>query len=421
MAKRNPQDRQQGERVRQQIQRDLSQFARELRSLPLWQQGMRVSAIGVEAIARQGQQVWERHLRQVYRPSRYVFLRLARKFARPSGKALEIRQLHLALMVDARWSLNFIVLTVCSCAIATFGLLTNSAATIIGAMLIAPLMLPLRALAFGALEGDIVLFRRALGAILGGTATGLLLSWLMGSVANVPEFGSEVLGRTQPTLVDLGIAVVAGGIGAFAKVRREISDALAGTAISVALMPPLCVVGLGLSQQGFGSSMGAFLLYSTNLLGITLACMVVFIVAGYARISHVLSWTLALTTVLVAPLGASFVRLVQQAQLEQEVAIRLRETITVGENVEGTEIDVDWSVQPPVVSVLLQTEKEVAPNQVRLVEQFIYQRLGREFRLIFFVSQLKRVTAEESAEIGSRDERDRATSLASPGKVPRYR
>ena len=66
---------------------------------------------------------------------------------------------------------------------------------------------------------------------MGGTAIALFLSWFVGAVVSIPEFGSEVLARTQPNLVDLGIAVTAGVISGFAKIRKGVSDALAGTAI----------------------------------------------------------------------------------------------------------------------------------------------------------------------------------------------
>lgn len=86
----------------------------------------------------------------------------------------------------------------------------------------------------------------------------------------------EVLARSEPTLLDLGIAIAAGGISGYAKVEPKVSSSLAGTAIAVALMPPVCVIGLGLSQADWSLSLGATLLYLTNLLGITLSCMLVF-------------------------------------------------------------------------------------------------------------------------------------------------
>ncbi|MCF3577255.1 TIGR00341 family protein [Planktothrix agardhii] len=193
-------------------------------------------------------------------------------------------QMRQDLIAESTLCFNYIVLVITACLIATFGLLSNSTAVIIGAMLVAPIMLPLRGLAFGLLKSDQELSRRGIISIIVGTVVALILSMILGKVTGIQDFGSEVLARTEPTLIDLGIAVVAGGLSGFTKVEKGISDAVAGTAIAVALMPPLCVVGLTLSQGFFDLSYGATLLYLTNLIGIALACMIVFILAGYSRL-----------------------------------------------------------------------------------------------------------------------------------------
>lgn len=315
----------------------------------------------------------------------------------------ETRKLHRELWQDASWNTNYVVFTISACLIATFGLISNSTAVIIGAMIIAPLMLPLRAVAFAALEGDFALFRKGFISITGATILAIFLSYFVGGIASIPSFGSEVLSRTQPNLIDLGIAFVAGAISAFAKIRKEVSDALAGTAIAVALMPPLCVVGLSLSQIQFNLfdfntyanlalPRGAFLLYLTNLLGIILACMIVFILAGYTEANQALGVTFALTGILFLPLGASFLRLVRQQQLETEITKKLvNETFTVGEGVDNTRITVDWNQNPPVVFIFLQTDKEITPLQAQLVQNFINKKMKKSFNLVFRVSKVKQI------------------------------
>ncbi len=320
------------------------------------------------------------------------------------------KRLHQELWNDAGWDADYVVLTHTSCLIATFGLISNSAAVIIGAMLVAPLMLPLRGLAFSALEGDLSLFRKALLAIMGGTLISIVLSSLIGLIAGIPEFQSEILNRTQPNLIDLGIAVAAGLISGFAKLRPRLSDALAGTAISVALMPPLCVVGLSLSQGYASLATGAFLLYVTNLLGITLACMLVFIIAGYAKMNHALGVAFGLTTLLAFPLGASFLQLVEKAQLEKAIQDKLvRETVTVGQQeVELLRTKVNWTTQPPIVYLSLQVGKqqgkeevEITPKQVQEVEKFISAATSKNFELVFLVNDVKIITAQEYQQVES--------------------
>lgn len=330
---------------------------------------------------------------------KFIWLKLRRKSKKlipKQEREVAIKRLHRELWLDATWNTNYIVFTISACLIATFGLVSNSTAVIIGAMLIAPLMLPLRALAFAALEGEFLLFRKALFSIIGATIIAIFLSNLTGHLVNLPEFGSETLARTQPNLVDLGIAVVAGGISSFAKVRRGVSDALAGTAIAVALMPPICVVGLCLSQNKFFFAKGAFLLYLTNLLGITLACMIIFILAGYTKMNRALGWTVALTGLMLLPLGASFIQLVRHAHLEAEITNKLiNETITVGEGVDSTKIKVDWTKNPAIIYVILQTDKEIYPNQAALVEEFIERKMKQHFDIIFIVSEVKHITGHD--------------------------
>jgi uncharacterized hydrophobic protein (TIGR00271 family) len=308
----------------------------------------------------------------------------------------EIHQLHQELSMDASWNSNYIACTISACLIATFGLISNSTAVIIGAMLVAPLMLPLRALAFGALEGDFLLFKKATISLIGATILALFLSYFTGIIVGIPEYGSELLARTQPNLVDLGIALTAGGISAFAKIRKGISDALAGTAIAVALMPPLSVVGLSLSQGMFEFAQGSFLLYLTNLLGITLACMIIFILAGYTEVSHALGWTLGLTGLLILPLGLSFAKLVIQTQLEQTLReTLLNKTVTLGQRpITLTNIKMNWNSNPPLATLNVQTQEKITPTQVRLVQEFISQQMERPFQLRFLVAQIDIIEPE---------------------------
>lgn len=334
----------------------------------------------------------------------YRWLRMTTTRFLPRVSEGRVQQLHQELSKDATWGTNFIVCTVCACLIATFGLISNSTAVIIGAMLVAPLMLPLRGLAFSACESDFELFRKAFMSITGATILSLIISSLIGKLISIPNVGSEIVARTQPNLIDLGIAISAGGLSGFAKIRQGISDTLAGTAIAVALMPPLCVVGLSLSANYYSFATGAFLLYITNLLGITLACMLVFIIGGYTKINQALSWTSLLTFFLVIPLGGSFFRLVEQKRIETEIINKLiNETITIGENTNNIRVGVIWTKKPPLVYVYLETHKAITANQVQLVEDFLNQRMQQEFNLILYVIPVQEIGGEEEQNLPKND------------------
>ena len=255
--------------------------------------------------------------------------KLYRRLYRSRVSPESLKQLRQDLWRDASLNLDFVILTMISCLIASLGLLMDSAAVIIGAMIIAPLMMPLRGLALGALDGDEDMINRSLGTLIMGTVIAILISGFIGSIFQVPSeaFGSEILARTRPTLADLVVAIAAGAISGFAKIRPRLSDALAGTAISVALMPPLCVVGIGLSQGYYIASGSAFLLYFTNFVGITLACLLVFAWGGYyvdiRKVRHAVRSFFLMASILIVPLFLSLYRLIQQERLEAALRRRL--------------------------------------------------------------------------------------------------
>lgn len=313
----------------------------------------------------------------------------------------QLRQMQQDLSTESQLDRPYLVLVVGSCIIATLGLLANSAAVIIGAMIIAPLMMPIRGLAFSALIGDVVLFRQALLSLSVGAGLAVLLSWMLGLVAGLPTFGSEILARSTPNLLDLGIAMAAGGICGYALVEPKVSGTLAGTAIAVALMPPVCVVGLGLSQGNWVLSWGALLLFLTNLLGIALACMVAFILTGYAHGTQargVLAVATLLTSLLVIPLGISFVQLARQNRLELNLRKALLSGTITFQRVELISSHTNWQMYPPETRLMVRAQEPITPRQVKLLEEFLERRMGQKFTLVFDVNPMQEVRAGDPQE-----------------------
>jgi uncharacterized hydrophobic protein (TIGR00271 family) len=341
------------------------------------------------------------------RPPKCAFFPVFMENKNPSTKVLQ--ELREQLLADAQLDTNFLVLTLSSCIIATLGLLMDSSAVIIGAMIIAPLMMPLRALALGALDADFQLLRQSLITLGMGTLVAILISALVGGIFQVPalSFGSEILARSKPNLADLGVALAAGAISGFAKIRPQIGDALAGTAISVALMPPLCVVGIGISQRAGTVSGGAFLLYSTNFLGITLACILVFIWGGYAidsqKMRQAVGWFIGLISLLILPLFLSLFNLIQRERLEGIIRDNLqRRTITFGQQTRLISLDVRWSYPwsqtPSKLTLVVQAipdREPVTSQQVKNVEDYLQERMGRKFKITVQVSQFVEITSDE--------------------------
>ena len=320
-----------------------------------------------------------------------------------------LESLRESLLEETTFDTSFLVLTISSCIIATLGLLMNSSGVIIGAMIIAPLMLPLRGLALANLDTDVVLFKESLITLGLGSIVSIVISALIGLLFGLPaeSFGSEILARTQPNLADLGVALTAGAISGYAKVRPKISDALAGTAIAVALMPPLCTVGIAFAQKSWLFGGGAFLLFLTNLLGITLACILVFIWGGYyrnpERMRQGLTFFLLMNLLLGIPLLISLMNLVSHARTEGLIRQLLaRGTVTFGQKSELVDMKVDWnnipwSAEPSKIILSVRTTPDrpiVTPYQIGLVEKLLEERLGRQFKIIVHVSQFIEVNSD---------------------------
>jgi len=181
---------------------------------------------------------------------------------------------------------QFVIILSLSSSIASFGLMADSAVAIVGAMLIAPLMKPIIAYAYGVVTGDLKLILRASITLLTGVLITMLVAGLMEKAVGLRGPTSEIMARTQPTLIDLGVAIAAGIAASLATVRRNIADTLPGVAIAVALVPPLCVAGIGFSLGAMSTGWGATLLFGVNLIAIVLAASVVFLIDGYGSLRH---------------------------------------------------------------------------------------------------------------------------------------
>ncbi|SEJ41490.1 DUF389 domain-containing protein [Demequina mangrovi] len=178
------------------------------------------------------------------------------------------------------------VMLALSVAIATYAVLADSTAVVIGAMLVAPLMTPIVALAGALVNGWA---RRALhsaGLVGAGVVGSVALAYGLAAwspVAITFSTNSQITSRVTPTTVDMLIALAAGAAGAYATVNTRVSSSIAGVAIAVALVPPLAVAGVSLSEARIGDAGGALLLFLTNFVAIVLAACAVFVLTGFAR------------------------------------------------------------------------------------------------------------------------------------------
>ncbi|MCA9960321.1 MAG: DUF389 domain-containing protein, partial [Anaerolineales bacterium] len=197
---------------------------------------------------------------------------------------LDLRQrtdAYVRIRRGARPDTDFFVLIGLSAMIAALGLLVNSPAVVIGAMLVAPLMSPIVGAGMAVVLGDARFLRLSLGAV----ARGVVLAIMVGALAGLLRMGqpptAEILARTQPTMLDLAIALFSGMAGAYALCHSDAAGALPGVAIAAALVPPLATVGISLSTGHYASALGALLLFTTNFVAISSATALIFLLLGF--------------------------------------------------------------------------------------------------------------------------------------------
>ena len=219
-----------------------------------------------------------------------------------------------ALQQSARWNFDFLALIGLSTAIASLGLLQNSTAVVIGAMLVAPLMAPLLGAGLALVQGNLPLMQSSARAILFGFLTALTISFVAGFCVPISSLTPELLNRGGPTLLDLGVALLSGMAAAYCIARPNLSAALAGVAIAAALVPPIATTGISLAMDEHINAKGAALLFGTNVVAVILGASFAFYAGGirpHVRQSgarqwpkHLLAVLLLAAAILALPLGS---------------------------------------------------------------------------------------------------------------------
>ncbi|MFD6860493.1 TIGR00341 family protein [Rhodococcus sp. NPDC060090] len=180
----------------------------------------------------------------------------------------------------------FWIMLTLSAVIAASGVAGDSTATVIGAMIVAPLSVPILGVGLGIATGRGKLIVRSLLLVLVGivlvVAIGFVVSQLLPNPTNVLT-NSQVVGRTSPKLMDLTAALATGLVGVIAMTRRDVGDVLPGVAIAISLVPPLVVVGVCFGSGAPGLALGAFVLFASNMVAMIVTATVVLVVVGYAR------------------------------------------------------------------------------------------------------------------------------------------
>lgn len=164
-------------------------------------------------------------------------------------------------------------------------------------------------------------------------------------------------------------------------------------------MPPLCVIGIGLAHADGRLALGASLLYATNLLGITVTCMAVYVAAGFRAHHHAgraFAVASALIVALAIPLAASFFSLVRQSRLEYALKHELISNTQTFHHVRLVDMEFSWLVSPPLVTLTVRSSEPITPNQVNLLQAFAHAKTGQQFDLVFEVAPVVEVSGTNS-------------------------
>ena len=202
---------------------------------------------------------------------------------RENSKIIDHKQVRLNIQADALPSKTFFIMNALAAIIAAYGLLSNSTAVVIGAMLVAMMLGPIAGISLALIDSRWILFKTAFKTL----ALGIIMIYGIGFVIGIihPNIAitDEILARTHPNSLDLMIALAGGAAGAFASVSPRLSVAVVGVAVATALVPPLVASGILLSRAEFTLSANAFLLTFTNIIAIQVSSAMVLWIAGFRR------------------------------------------------------------------------------------------------------------------------------------------
>lgn len=290
----------------------------------------------------------------------------------------------------ARPDVDFFVMMGLSAIIAAFGLLQNSTAVIIGAMLVAPLFTPILALSLAIVQGDVRLLRLAVESTLKGIALAIGLAILLAAVSPLRAVTSEIAARSQPNLFDLAVALASGAAGAYAIARKDVAASLPGVAIAAALVPPLAVVGIGLALGDLGVAGGGGLLFVTNLTAIALAGAVTLLLLGFrpahrgepeVRLRVGLAATMVLLVLVTLPLALVFVRSVNTSRTQHAIQLSLTREIEAVPDLELARFDFQERGTGVEVEVTVYSRETITPAMARQLSDRLSEDIRRPVQL----------------------------------------
>ncbi|MCG3842373.1 TIGR00341 family protein [Psychrobacter sp. Ps1] len=308
-----------------------------------------------------------------------------------SNQKVDYPEVRVRIEANALPSKMYFIMNILSAIIASYGLVTNSAAVVIGAMLVAMMLGPITGIALAIIDHRMPLLRKSLFTVIIGVSLVVLVGFIVGWLHKDQPLTAEILSRTQPTSMDLMIALAGGTAGAYAMVSPHLSVAVVGVAVATALVPPLAASGILLANGEMQLGLGALLLAATNILAIQFTNALVLWVLGFRRLvdddykSNTYLTFLqrnAVTLLLLGGLGAYLTINLQTNAKQQVFESSVKEAINnyfIDQGNVLTNTQFDTSEENQVVRAIVRGETLPSSYDVRQIETLITNDMAENF------------------------------------------
>lgn len=308
-----------------------------------------------------------------------------------SNQKIDYPEVRVKIEANALPSRMYFIMNILSAIIASYGLVTNSAAVVIGAMLVAMMLGPITGVALAIIDHRMPLLRKSLITVLLGITLVLIVGFIVGWLHKDQPLTAEILSRTQPTSMDLMIALAGGTAGAYAMVSPHLSVAVVGVAVATALVPPLAASGILFANGEMQLGFGALLLAVTNIIAIQFTNALVLWVLGFRRLvdddyksSNYLTFLQrnAVTLLLLGGLGTYLTINLQTNAKQQVFESSVKEAINryfIDKGNVLTNTQFDSTEQNQVVRAVIRGETTPSAYDVQQIETRITQDMAKNF------------------------------------------
>ncbi len=295
---------------------------------------------------------------------------------RENARKIDHKHVRLNIQADALPTKTYFIMNSLAAVIAGYGLLADSVAVVIGAMLVAMMIGPISGIALAFIDNRWILMLTALKTLVLGVLMIFSIGFVLGLINLNMPLTSEILSRTQPTVIDLMIALAGGAAGAFASISPRLSLAVVGVAVATALVPPLVASGILLAHAEFHHSANAFLLALTNMVAIQVSSSLVLWVAGFRRgsneqvQSNILEFikrnaiTLIFLLILAVYLSTNFLHMLQKQMYETKAKTEIEQLLNRKNNIIDA-IQFDQQKEYTLIRVVVRGDTVPTLNQLK--------------------------------------------------------